>query len=92
MDGTRGRADNGHMVAELEVVRDETTVAGGRRRAQELHQLLRPVACLGALVTAQDEQRLRGIDNPLFYDPKTSMSFGDTKASVSEVLSEVQAL
>ena len=33
-----------------------------------------------------------GIDNPLFYDPKTSMLFGDAKASVSEVLAEVQAL
>src|ERR687895_1004147 len=33
-----------------------------------------------------------GIDNPLFYDPKTAMLFGDAKASVSEVLSEVQAL
>ena len=31
-----------------------------------------------------------GIDNPLFYDEKTSMLFGDAKASVSEVLSEVQ--
>jgi NAD(P) transhydrogenase subunit beta len=33
-----------------------------------------------------------GIDNPLFYDPKTSMLFGDAKTSVSEVTSEVQAL
>jgi H+-translocating NAD(P) transhydrogenase subunit beta len=33
-----------------------------------------------------------GIDNPLFYEPKTSMLFGDAKSSVSEVLSEVQAL
>ena len=33
-----------------------------------------------------------GIDNPLFYDPKTAMLFGDAKASVSEVTSEVQAL
>ncbi len=33
-----------------------------------------------------------GIDNPLFYDPKTSMLFGDAKASVGEVTSEVQAL
>ena len=33
-----------------------------------------------------------GIDNPLFYDPKTAMLFGDAKASVGEVLSEVQAL
>jgi NAD(P) transhydrogenase subunit beta len=33
-----------------------------------------------------------GIDNPLFYDPKTSMLFGDAKASVSAVLSEVHAL
>jgi len=33
-----------------------------------------------------------GIDNPLFYDPKTSMLFGDAKASVSEVLGEVQQL
>ena len=33
-----------------------------------------------------------GIDNPLFYDPKTSMLFGDAKESVSEVTSEVQAL
>jgi H+-translocating NAD(P) transhydrogenase subunit beta len=33
-----------------------------------------------------------GIDNPLFYDPKTSMLFGDAKGSVSEITSEVQAL
>jgi NAD(P) transhydrogenase subunit beta len=33
-----------------------------------------------------------GIDNPLFYDPKTSMLFGDAKASVTELTSEVQAL
>jgi proton-translocating NAD(P)+ transhydrogenase subunit beta len=33
-----------------------------------------------------------GIDNPLFYDPKTALLFGDAKASVSEVLAEVQAL
>jgi NAD(P) transhydrogenase subunit beta len=33
-----------------------------------------------------------GIDNPLFYDEKTSMLFGDAKASVSEVTAEVKAL
>ncbi len=33
-----------------------------------------------------------GIDNPLFYEPKTSMLFGDAKRSVSEVTAEVQAL
>jgi NAD(P) transhydrogenase subunit beta len=33
-----------------------------------------------------------GIDNPLFYEEKTSMLFGDAKASVSEVTAEVQAL
>ena len=33
-----------------------------------------------------------GIDNPLFYDPKTSMLFGDAKASVSDIVAEVQAL
>jgi NAD(P) transhydrogenase subunit beta len=33
-----------------------------------------------------------GIDNPLFYDPKTSMLFGDAKASVSDIVSEVHAL
>jgi NAD(P) transhydrogenase subunit beta len=31
-----------------------------------------------------------GIDNPLFYDQKTQMLFGDAKASVGEVLGEVQ--
>ena len=36
--------------------------------------------------------RERPFDNPLFYDPKTSMLFGDAKASVSEVLGEVQQL
>ena len=33
-----------------------------------------------------------GIDNPLFYEPKTSLLFGDAKQSVSEITSEVQAL
>jgi NAD(P) transhydrogenase subunit beta len=33
-----------------------------------------------------------GIDNPLFYDEKTSMLFGDAKQSVSEITAEVQAL
>jgi len=33
-----------------------------------------------------------GIDNPLFYEPKTAMLFGDAKASVADVVSEVHAL
>jgi len=33
-----------------------------------------------------------GIDNPLFYDPKTALLFGDAKASVSDVLAEVHQL
>jgi H+-translocating NAD(P) transhydrogenase subunit beta len=33
-----------------------------------------------------------GIDNPLFYDQKTTMLFGDAKTSVSDVLAEVRAL
>jgi NAD(P) transhydrogenase subunit beta len=33
-----------------------------------------------------------GIDNPLFYDPKTTLLFGDAKQSVSDITSEVQAL
>ena len=33
-----------------------------------------------------------GIDNPLFYDQKTSMLFGDAKASVADITSEVHAL
>jgi H+-translocating NAD(P) transhydrogenase subunit beta len=33
-----------------------------------------------------------GVDNPLFYEPKTAMLFGDAKASVADVVSEVHAL
>jgi NAD(P) transhydrogenase subunit beta len=33
-----------------------------------------------------------GIDNPLFYEPKTSLLFGDAKTSVTEITAEVQAL
>jgi H+-translocating NAD(P) transhydrogenase subunit beta len=33
-----------------------------------------------------------GIDNPLFYNEKTALLFGDAKTSVGEVLAEVQAL
>jgi NAD(P) transhydrogenase subunit beta len=33
-----------------------------------------------------------GIDNPLFYDQKTQMLFGDAKASVSDLLSETHTI
>ena len=33
-----------------------------------------------------------GVDNPLFYDSKTSMLFGDAKTSVGDLLAEVHAL
>jgi NAD(P) transhydrogenase subunit beta len=33
-----------------------------------------------------------GIDNPLYYDPKTSMLFGDAKSSVEAVTGELKAL
>ena len=33
-----------------------------------------------------------GIDNDLFYDPKTSMVFGDAKAVVSDIVSELASL
>ena len=33
-----------------------------------------------------------GIDNELYYDPKTQMLFGDAKESVADVTDEVQAL
>jgi NAD(P) transhydrogenase subunit beta len=33
-----------------------------------------------------------GIDNPLFYEPETSMLFGDAKQSVSEITAAVEAL
>ena len=33
-----------------------------------------------------------GIENELYYDEKTSMLFGDAKASVSEITAELGAL
>jgi NAD(P) transhydrogenase subunit beta len=31
-----------------------------------------------------------GIDNPLFYDPKTSMLFADAKAAVESLIAAVK--
>jgi NAD(P) transhydrogenase subunit beta len=33
-----------------------------------------------------------GIDNPLFYDPKTSMLFGDAKTVLTSLSNELKAL
>jgi H+-translocating NAD(P) transhydrogenase subunit beta len=33
-----------------------------------------------------------GIENPLFFNPKTQMLFGDAKASVSDIVTELQAI
>ncbi|HEV3000578.1 MAG TPA: NAD(P)(+) transhydrogenase (Re/Si-specific) subunit beta [Solirubrobacteraceae bacterium] len=33
-----------------------------------------------------------GIDNPLFYNPKTQMLFGDAKASVSDIVAELHSI
>ncbi|GLY66089.1 NAD(P)(+) transhydrogenase (Re/Si-specific) subunit beta [Amycolatopsis taiwanensis] len=33
-----------------------------------------------------------GIDNELFYDPKTSMLFGDAKSSVADIVEQLKAL
>jgi NAD(P) transhydrogenase subunit beta len=33
-----------------------------------------------------------GIENELYYNPKTAMLFGDAKTSINEVLHEVKAL
>jgi NAD(P) transhydrogenase subunit beta len=33
-----------------------------------------------------------GVDNELYYDPKTSMLFGDAKSSVTEIAEELKAL
>ena len=33
-----------------------------------------------------------GIDNPLFYDPKTVMLFGDAKASMEKLIEAVKSV
>ncbi|MBO0802374.1 MAG: NAD(P)(+) transhydrogenase (Re/Si-specific) subunit beta, partial [Nocardiopsaceae bacterium] len=33
-----------------------------------------------------------GIENPLYFDPKTAMLFGDAKSSVTEITAELKAL
>ena len=33
-----------------------------------------------------------GIDNELFFNPKTAMLFGDAKQSISKVISEIKQL
>ena len=41
---------------------------------------------------ALDGSGFAGIDNPLFFNPKTSMLFGDAKASVADITAELGAL
>jgi NAD(P) transhydrogenase subunit beta len=33
-----------------------------------------------------------GIENPLFYNPKTVMLFGDAKASITKLIQDVKTL
>jgi NAD(P) transhydrogenase subunit beta len=56
-----------------------------------------PVLNVGSLggrgrAQAQHEHGLRGIENELFYDPKTTMLFGDAKESIMNLVSAVKAV
>jgi NAD(P) transhydrogenase subunit beta len=33
-----------------------------------------------------------GVENPLFFDPKTQLLFGDAKASITEIAAELKPL
>ena len=61
--------------------------------APEARELAREAVASSVVVLKRSmASGFAGIDNPLFYDEKTSMLFGDAKSSVAEITAEVQAL
>jgi NAD(P) transhydrogenase subunit beta len=91
INGEFGRTD-----VSLVIGANDVTNPDARRNAQS------PI--YGMPILAVDESRsvivlkrsmssgFAGIDNPLFYDEKTAMLFGDAKASVNEIAEELKGL
>ena len=92
INGEFARTDVALVIGANDVTNPAARTVAGLADLRHADPRRRQVRVGRSCSSARCPRGFAGIDNPLFYNPKTAMLFGDAKTSVADIVSEVQAL